>query len=53
MSNILYIKWKYRADITRIHIHECINFVHQNCQPNAEIVSLICMLKELIDTHHS
>ncbi len=26
-------------------LHECINFEHQKCQPNAEIVSLICMLK--------
>ncbi len=31
-------------------IHGCINFVHQKCQPNADIVSLIGMLNELIDT---
>ncbi len=51
-SNILYIKWKYGADITKTYIHECINFVHQKCQPNAELVSLISMLKELIDTQY-
>ncbi len=49
-SNILYFKWKYGADITKTDIHECINFVHQNYQPNAELVSLIGMLNELIDT---
>ncbi len=49
-SNILYIKLKYGADITKTDIHECINFVHQKCQPNAELVSLIGMLNELIDT---
>ncbi len=49
-SNILYIKWTYGADITKTDRHECINFVHQNCQPNAELVSLIGMLNELIDT---
>ncbi len=30
-SNILYIKWKYGADITKTDIHECINFVNQKC----------------------
>ncbi len=49
-SNILYIKWKYGADITKTDIHECINFVHQNCQTNAELISLIGMLNQLIDT---
>ncbi len=29
-SNILYIKWKYGADIIKTDIHESINFVHQN-----------------------
>ncbi len=48
-SNILYIKWKYGADITKTDIHECINFVHQKCQLSAELVSLIGMLNELID----
>ncbi len=48
-SNILYIKWKYGGDITKTDIHECINFVHQKCQPNAEFVSLTGMLNELID----
>ncbi len=49
-SNILYIKWEYGADISKTDIHECINFVHRKCQPNAELVSLIGMLNELIDT---
>ncbi len=49
-SNILYIKWKYGADITKTDIHECINFVHKKYQPNAELVPLIGMLNELIDT---
>ncbi len=49
-SNILYIKWTYGTDITKTDIHECINFVHQKCQPNVELVSLIGMLNELIDT---
>ncbi len=49
-SNILCIKWKYGADITKTDIHECINFVHQKCLPNAELVSLIGMVNELIDT---
>ncbi len=48
-SNILYIKWKYGADITKTDIHECINFANKICQPNAELVSLIGMLNELID----
>ncbi len=48
-SDILYIKWKYGADITKTDIHECIGFVHQKCQHNAELVSMICMLNELID----
>ncbi len=51
-SNILYIKWQYGANITKTDIHECINFVYQICQPNAELVSLIGMLNELIDTQH-
>ncbi len=42
-SNILYIKSKYGADITKTDIHECINFVHQTFQPNAELVLLICI----------
>ncbi len=49
-NNILYIKWKYGGDITKTDIHECINFVHQKCQPKAGLVSLIGMLNELIDT---
>ncbi len=38
-----------KYDITKIDIHECINFVYQKCEHSAEIVSLKCMLKELID----
>ncbi len=48
-SNILYIKWKYGAGITKTDIHECINFVHHKCQSNAELVSLKGMLNGLID----
>ncbi len=44
-NNIRYVKCG--NVFTKIDIHECINVVHQN---NAEIVSLICMLKELNDT---
>ncbi len=51
-SNILYINWKYGADITKTDIHECIDFVYQKIQPNAELVSLISMLNELIDTRN-
>ncbi len=41
------------VDITTTDIHECINFFHQKCQTNAELVSLIGMLSELIDTRDS
>ncbi len=47
-SNILYIKSKYCSDITKTDVHECINFVHQKCPPNAELVSLIGMLLKMV-----
>ncbi len=49
-SNIFYIKWKYGTLITNTHRHECLNYICLS-QPNAELVSLVYMLKELIDTY--
>ncbi len=46
-SNILYIKWKYDADITTTDIRQCIKCVYGTGQENAQIFSYVNMIQEL------
>ncbi len=45
-SIILYFKWKYGVHITQ----NILTLYTKKCQPNAKLVSLICLLNELTDT---
>ncbi len=47
-SNILYIKWKYDVDITTTNIQQCITCVCGTGQENAQILSYVNMMQELI-----
>ncbi len=47
-SNILYIKWKYDVDITTTNIQQCIKCIYDTGQENAQILSYINMIQELI-----
>ncbi len=47
-SNILYIKWKYDADITTTNIQQCIKCVYDTGHGNAQILSYVNMIQELI-----
>ncbi len=50
MRNILYIKWKYDVDITTNNIQQCIKYVYGTGQDNAQILSYVYMIQELIAT---
>ncbi len=50
-SNILYIKWKYDVDITTTNIQQCIKCVYDTGQENAQILSYVNMIQELIAAH--
>ncbi len=45
---ILYIKWKYDVDITTSNIQQCIKCVYDTGQENAQILSYVNMIQELI-----
>ncbi len=47
-SNILYIKWKYDLDSTNTNIRQCIKCVYDTGQENAQIISYVNMIQELI-----
>ncbi len=47
-SNISYIKWKYDDDITTTNIQQCIKCVYDTAQENAQILSYVNMIQELI-----
>ncbi len=47
-SNILYIKWKYDVDITTTNIQQSIKCVYGTGQENAQILSYVNMIQELI-----
>ena len=48
-SNVLYIKWKYDVDITTTNIQQCIKCVYDTGQENAQILSYVNIIQELID----
>ncbi len=47
-SDILYIKWKYDVDITTTNIQQFIKCVYDTGQENAQILSYVNMIQELI-----
>ncbi len=47
-SNILYIKLKYDVNITTTNIQQCIKCVYDTSQENAQILSYVNMIQELI-----
>ncbi len=50
-TNILYVKWKYDVDITTTNIQQCIKCVYHTDQENAQILSYVNMIQELIAAH--
>ncbi len=50
-SNILYIKWKYDVDITITNIQQCIKCVYGTGQENAQKLSYVNTIQELIAAH--
>ncbi len=50
-SNILYVKWKYDVDITTTNIQQCTKCVYDTGQENAQILSYVNMIQELIAAH--
>ncbi len=47
-SNILYIKWKYDVDIITTNIQQYIKCVYDTGHENAQILSYVNMIQELI-----
>ncbi len=50
-SIMLYINWKYDVDITTTNIQKCIKCVYDTGQENAQILSYVNMIQELIAAH--
>ncbi len=42
------MKWKFDVDITTTNIQQCIKCVYDNGQENAQILSYVNMIQELI-----
>ncbi len=47
-SNILYIKWKYDVYMTITNIQQCIKCAYDIGQENAQILSYVNMMPEVI-----
>jgi len=48
-NNILFVKWKFGIDMHETNVTDCIKGIKQACEPDIETLSVIDMLKELID----